>query len=182
MAAVVSSAPVHDRRQLQYAQGDRARPPPRPAPGARRASRDRRRHCRAAGGGQALRRTRLGGSARADRQPRHLQAGPFRRPPQAHARRRPQAHRPLLQGQHPQHRLARQCDPGEAPHRRARLRRAQAPDARAARSGDGRAPDRRPPGADRRHAPRPLRAVAQAADARDPRRRRSRARRRCRRC
>ena len=81
-----------------------------------------------------------------------------------------QARRAAAQGQHPQHRLARQCDPGEAPRRRDRLRGARAADARAARRGDGRAADRRPAAARRRHAPRSVGPVAQAADARDPRR------------
>ena len=66
--------------------------PPRPAPRARRAARDRRRRRRAAGGRQALRRARLGGAARADRQPRPLQAGASRRPPQAARSTRPRKH------------------------------------------------------------------------------------------
>ena len=66
----------------------------------------------------------------------------------------------LLKVNTPQHRLARQCHTGEAAYRRDRLRRARPADAGAARRGHGRAADRRPAAARRRHAPRSVGAVA----------------------
>ena len=125
----------------------------------------------------------VGGSARADRRAWPLQAGAAARPPPPRARTLSGRNGggEAAQPQHPQPRLARQCAAGEGACRNPRRRRARPADARAARRGDGGAAGPRPAGAGHRHASRPFRPVAAAADAGDHGGDRSARRTRCRR-
>ena len=141
--------------------------------------RDRRRHRRAAGSRQARRHPRRRGAAPDDRRSWLLPRDRFQRHPsqavRPAARRlhrphpRPSAGRAIEAARFPQPRLARQCDPGEAPRRGHRLRSDRIAQYRAARRGHGRAVGARRGAAGDRHAPRFERASAAAAGAQDPR-------------
>ena len=104
----------------------------------------------------------VGGAARADRRPWPLHAGALRRAAIAACSTGCRGGKhvdALLKAQYPQHRLARQCDPGEAARRACSTVAAlDLPTLEPRGAVHGRAAGRRPAAAGRRHAPRPRRA------------------------